>query len=361
MVYHYLMNQQNDYRYTQFQLAQRQSLLTHLLGVTHYIYRRTQDELARSKGYRKLSINYQGFFALLAERDFAPGELAQRMLISKQSCSKALRELEKLGLIERRPNPADGRSTLVSLSGGGRQLLRTGADATVKCLRRFSDCVGEDKLESLTELLEQLCRNLGVEIPYYQTLDSGVESTFTRGPARLNVFLANLSNFCYEHLVGALAQRGFENLKVNYSQVLAMVGPQGARIPDIAAAVGVSKQAVGATVTELENLGYIAREPDPDDGRQVIIWMTPRGEQLMSEAQECVDELMKVLDASLAESERTVIRDNMAKLFEVTSSYEQQPVVPGTKIQQLAAQLREELGAVGARMLAESLLTNQRS
>jgi DNA-binding MarR family transcriptional regulator len=52
--------------------------------------------------------------------------LAKYEQISPQSMSATLGALEARGLIERTPDPQDGRQSLISLSDAGRQLVRTG-------------------------------------------------------------------------------------------------------------------------------------------------------------------------------------------------------------------------------------------
>ncbi|WP_350351484.1 MarR family transcriptional regulator [Microbacterium sp. A8/3-1] len=49
--------------------------------------------------------------------------LAERMLMDKGQVSRTLRELEELGLVERSPDPRDGRSSLLRLTGLGIERL----------------------------------------------------------------------------------------------------------------------------------------------------------------------------------------------------------------------------------------------
>jgi DNA-binding MarR family transcriptional regulator len=51
-----------------------------------------------------------------------PSRLAEWSATSPPTVSKLLARLESRDLVERRPNPADGRSTLVELTGAGRDL-----------------------------------------------------------------------------------------------------------------------------------------------------------------------------------------------------------------------------------------------
>ena len=46
---------------------------------------------------------------------------------------------------------------------------------------------------------------------------------------------------------------------------------EGTRLTDLADRIGISKQAVGQLVDELEDLGVLERVPDPDDGRAKLI------------------------------------------------------------------------------------------
>ena len=55
------------------------------------------------------------------------------------------------------------------------------------------------------------------------------------------------------------------------------IQPQGSRLTELAAQSGVTKQAVGEFVDELEGYGYVERIPDPLDGRAKIIRLTERG------------------------------------------------------------------------------------
>jgi DNA-binding MarR family transcriptional regulator len=50
-----------------------------------------------------------------------PGELAQKLRIAPRSATEVVDDLQQLGLVERRPDPADRRATLIALTGKGEQ------------------------------------------------------------------------------------------------------------------------------------------------------------------------------------------------------------------------------------------------
>ncbi|NNN02116.1 MAG: MarR family transcriptional regulator, partial [Acidimicrobiaceae bacterium] len=51
------------------------------------------------------------------------------------------------------------------------------------------------------------------------------------------------------------------------------------RVTSLAALLGVDAPTVTRKVQQLERLGYVAREPDPDDGRASLIRLTTSGQE----------------------------------------------------------------------------------
>ena len=74
-----------------------------------------------------------------------------------------------------------------------------------------------------------------------------------------------------------LEQLGFPSLRPAHSQLLARIGPEGVRLPDLVAALGLPKQTVGDMVDELESLRIVQRVPDPDHGVIKRVRLGPKG------------------------------------------------------------------------------------
>ena len=74
-----------------------------------------------------------------------------------------------------------------------------------------------------------------------------------------------------------LEQLGFPTLRPAHSQLLARIGPEGVRLPDLVAALGLPKQTVGDMVDELEALRIVQRVPDPDHGVIKRVRLGPKG------------------------------------------------------------------------------------
>jgi DNA-binding MarR family transcriptional regulator len=88
-----------------------------------------------------------------------PSELAEVERIKRPTATRILRGLEEEGLVERTPDPKDGRSALISLTGEGRERLRRLRQRKNAYLaRRMRDLDPRDvaTLERAAEILERL-------------------------------------------------------------------------------------------------------------------------------------------------------------------------------------------------------------
>lgn len=350
------MNITDSKHFSTLQGSRPLSLVAQVMAITHHVQRETLGTLTTDKGYRKLSLNFARYVSALAEGDIPPGELAEKLAVSKQACSKTLRELESLGLITRRSNPQDGRSSLVSLTDHGRQLVRDGTAANVRIQQKFASAIGSGSLAQLVDELETVCRGLDIALPSFDALVSAQGHS----PSRLNVLLYSLNNYCYQHLIDDLAAKGFKALKSNYSQVLGLIGPDGGRIQTIASLAGVSKQAIAALAAELEQLGYIRRETDPGDRRQVVLWLSESGERLLDASATSVERLLAAIEGTLDEKAGDHLQQAIGVLYQQADHQDQAVNIEPGELETLCRQLVEQLGARGARALAQHLWASTR-
>ena len=77
-------------------------------------------------------------------------------------------------------------------------------------------------------------------------------------------------------------EAGFTDLVPAHLAVLRYPGPDGRRPSELAAEVGMTKQAMNYLLGQLEQLGYIERRDDPDDSRSKRVHVTRRGAELRS-------------------------------------------------------------------------------
>ncbi|ONW46127.1 MarR family winged helix-turn-helix transcriptional regulator, partial [Burkholderia cenocepacia] len=69
--------------------------------------------------------------------------------------------LQKAGWVERRPNPADGRGTLVALTDAGRALIDEAVVAHIDNQREVLAALSAAEQAQLSELLGKLLAGLG--------------------------------------------------------------------------------------------------------------------------------------------------------------------------------------------------------
>jgi DNA-binding MarR family transcriptional regulator len=90
--------------------------------------------------------------------------LARQEQISPQSMGATLAGLEERGLLERSPDPADGRRAVLSLTPAGREVLRTRRSVRTQALARaLATGFTPDELRQLqaaAPLLERLAQRL---------------------------------------------------------------------------------------------------------------------------------------------------------------------------------------------------------
>jgi DNA-binding MarR family transcriptional regulator len=97
-------------------------------------------------------------------------------------------------------------------------------------------------------------------------------------PRPLPALLAQVKNIAVKRMFSRMADAGFPDVREGHGCVFGFVDLEhGSRLTDLAERAGLTKQAVGEVVAELERKGYAQRVPDPYDGRAKIIRLTERG------------------------------------------------------------------------------------
>ena len=94
------------------------------------------------------------------------------------------------------------------------------------------------------------------------------------------------ASWLFEQEVDAgVRARGFPDYRRTDGQVIRCLPVAGgARVVDLAERAQMTKQGMGKLVASLQERGYVARAPDPDDGRAQRVTLTVRGRALLREA-----------------------------------------------------------------------------
>ncbi|HEX2911181.1 MAG TPA: MarR family transcriptional regulator [Chloroflexia bacterium] len=113
-----------------------------------------------------------------------------------------------------------------------------------------------------------------------------------------------------------LRNYGHEGLNQAHTNLLANLDPEGTRITTLADRIGVSKQAIGQLVPELEQKGYINRTVDPHDRRATIVNFTPAGWQFLQDANKIKHEIEDEYTAVLGAEGLQKLRELLTTLLE---------------------------------------------
>ena len=104
---------------------------------------------------RRLPLSwYDVLLSLARSRGLRMQDLADAVVLSRTRVSRVVDEMEAAELVERRPNPADRRSTIVAITGKGRAAFRAAAPVYLSGIRRhFTDLLTADELECVRRAL----------------------------------------------------------------------------------------------------------------------------------------------------------------------------------------------------------------
>lgn len=99
---------------------------------------------------------YKVFTTIARRESVTQSALAEHLQVDKGQLSRTVRDLEALGLIERTPDPTDGRSSLLSPSALGLERLSAARLPQENLLQRVLADWEEADIHNLTRLLHAL-------------------------------------------------------------------------------------------------------------------------------------------------------------------------------------------------------------
>jgi DNA-binding MarR family transcriptional regulator len=111
------------------------------------------------------------------------------------------------------------------------------------------------------------------------------------GPPMIGALLRTPWEAVQRRMLERLHDEGFADLDFAHLNVFQYPGPQGARPSELAARLGMTKQALNYLLGELERLEYLQREPDPDDLRSKRVALTRRGTSAIRVIRDAVAEV----------------------------------------------------------------------
>jgi DNA-binding MarR family transcriptional regulator len=131
-------------------------LIGALLRMPWEAVQRHMLEQLHERGFDDLDAAHLTVFQYPGPQGAKPSELAARLRISKQALNHLLGKLERLGYLERRPDPDDQRSKRLALTARGRSAITVIRDAVGEMEAEWARQLGAARFEQLRSLLVEL-------------------------------------------------------------------------------------------------------------------------------------------------------------------------------------------------------------
>ncbi|MEU7060767.1 MarR family winged helix-turn-helix transcriptional regulator [Streptomyces sp. NPDC046197] len=108
--------------------------------------------------------------------------------------------------------------------------------------------------------------------------------------------------------------RGFEGLRPAHGFAFARLAPDGATVTELAAHLGVTKQAASQLVDEMVRKGYTERRPHPGDARARLVVLTERGWACTRAAEESAAEAVRAWVDVIGDAEVRALGRQLARI-----------------------------------------------
>lgn len=131
-----------------------------LLRLVHQQYAQAVDAALEEAGFRDIRPPHSNVFTFARPEGIQVSELTRLAHVRKQTMTQAVEELERLGYVERRPDPSDRRARLVFLTERGKGVRPVAMAAGRLVEQRWSDVAGSDEIELLKQALQSLMEKL---------------------------------------------------------------------------------------------------------------------------------------------------------------------------------------------------------
>jgi len=130
----------------------------------------------------------------------------------------------------------------------------------------------------------------------------------------LSALILAAGNALVDGIHAGVVKRGFTDLRPAHGFAFARLAPAGATVSELAAHLGVTRQAAAQLVDELVAKGYVERRRHPDDGRAQLITLTERGWACTRAAEAAATETVGTWSAVLGEERLRAIRHALAEI-----------------------------------------------
>jgi DNA-binding MarR family transcriptional regulator len=117
-------------------------------------------EALQNAGFEGIGAANANVIPFVPDEGIQVSELAKRARVRKQSMAQSVEQLEKLGYLERRPDPGDRRARLVFLTERGKGVRPVAVKAGREVERQWAKLTSPEQIEDLRGSLQTLLARL---------------------------------------------------------------------------------------------------------------------------------------------------------------------------------------------------------
>jgi DNA-binding MarR family transcriptional regulator len=144
--------------------------------------------------------------------------------------------------------------------------------------------------------------------------DLTLNPEYPLGPPLLGALMRMPLDAVVGRILGGLHDAGFTDLGPAHFPVLRYPGPENRRPSELAAEANMSKQAMNYLLGQMQQLGYLTRDGDPDDQRFKRVRLTKRGHAAARAIRDIVAEIEAELQRELGPAQFDALRRLLIQL-----------------------------------------------
>jgi DNA-binding MarR family transcriptional regulator len=130
----------------------------------------------------------------------------------------------------------------------------------------------------------------------------------------LSAVVLAAGNALVDGIQAGVVARGFTDLRPAHGFAFARLAPAGATVSELAAHLGVTRQAAAQLVDELVAKGYVERRRHPVDGRAQLITLTEHGWACTRAAEAAATDTIGAWAAILGDERLRAVRHALAEI-----------------------------------------------
>jgi len=131
-----------------------------LVQLLYEFRRELFDAPARERHFPGVRFTHMAIWGNVGINGIRLTALAEHANLSLAACSEQVNELERLGYLERRPDPSDGRAKLIYPTRRGRQLLDRAGQSVAEIEHRWRQLCQPQRFDDACRTLDRLLHTL---------------------------------------------------------------------------------------------------------------------------------------------------------------------------------------------------------